>query len=46
MADIIINRYEKTVFILVWGVIYVVVSLKIHLPFVKLWSKFRNIKIK
>ena len=36
----------NTVFILVWGVMYVVVSLKIHLPFVKLWSKFRNIKIK
>ena len=36
----------NTVFLLVWGVIYVVVSLKIHLPFVKLWSKFRNIKIK
>ena len=36
----------NTVFILVWGVMYVVVSLKIHLPFVKLWSKFRNFKIK
>lgn len=36
----------NTVFILVWGVMYVVVSLKIHLPFVKLWSKFKNIKIK
>ena len=36
----------NTVFILVWGVMYVIVSLKIHLPFVKLWSKFKNIKIK
>ena len=36
----------NTVFLLVWGVMYVVVSLKIHLPFVKLWSKFKNIKIK
>lgn len=36
----------NTIFILVWGIMYVVVSLKIHLPFVKLWSKFKNIKIK
>lgn len=36
----------NTFFILVWGVMYVVVSLKIHSPFVKFWSKFKNIKIK
>lgn len=36
----------NTVFILVWGVIYVVVSLKIHSPFVKLWNKFKDIKLK
>ena len=36
----------NTLFILVWGIMYVVVSLKIHLPFVKFWSKFKNIKIK
>ena len=36
----------NTLFILVWGVMYVVVSLKIHAPFFKLWSKFKNIKIK
>lgn len=36
----------NTVFILVWGVIYVVVSLKIHSPFVKFWNKFKNIKLK
>lgn len=36
----------NTICILVWGIMYVVVSLKIHLPFVKFWSKFKNIKIK
>lgn len=36
----------NTIFISVWGIMYVVTSLKIHLPFVELWSKFKNIKIK
>lgn len=36
----------NTIFILVWGIMYVVTSLKIHLPFIKFWSKFKNIKIK
>lgn len=36
----------NTIFILVWGIMYVVTSLKIHLPFVKFWSKIKNIKIK
>lgn len=36
----------NTLFLIIWGIMYVVTSLKIHLPFVKLWSKFKNIKIK
>lgn len=36
----------NTLFLIIWGIMYVVVSLKIHLPFVKFWSKFKNIKIK
>ena len=36
----------NTLCLIIWGVIYVVVSLKIHSTFVKLWSKFKNIKIK
>ena len=36
----------NTFFILVWGVMYVVVSLKIYSPFVKLWNKIRNIKLR
>ena len=36
----------NTLFLIIWGVMYVIVSLKIHLPFVKLWSKFKDIKIK
>lgn len=36
----------NTICILVWGICYIVASLKIHLPFVKLWSKFKNFKIK
>ena len=36
----------NTLCLIIWGIIYVIVSLKIHLPFVKLWSKFNNIKIK
>lgn len=36
----------NTIFLLVWGGVYVIVSLKIHLPFIKLWNKFKNIKIK
>lgn len=36
----------NTFFILIWGVIYVVVSLKIHLPFVKIWNKIKDIKLK
>lgn len=36
----------NTIFLLVWSVLYVVVSLKLHNPFVNLWNKIRNIKIK
>lgn len=36
----------NTVFLLVLGVMQAVTSLKIHLPFVKLWNKFKSIKIK
>lgn len=36
----------NTLFLIIWGIMYVVVSLKIHSPFVKFWSKFKNIKIK
>lgn len=36
----------NTICILVWGICYIVVSLKIHSPFYKLWNKIRNIKIK
>ena len=54
IGDILDKMYDSvgiipivnTFFILVWCVMYVVVSLKIHSPFVKLWSKFKNIKIK
>lgn len=36
----------NTLFLIIWCIFYVIVSLKIHLPFVKGWSKFKNIKIK
>lgn len=36
----------NTIFLLVWSVLYVVVSLELHTPFVNLWNKIRNIKIK
>lgn len=36
----------NTLFLIIWGIMYVVTSLKIHLPFVKFWSKIKNIKIK
>lgn len=37
----------NTICILVWGICYIiVVSLKIHSPFVRIWNRFRNIKIK
>lgn len=36
----------NTIYILVWGTMHVVVSLKIHSTFVRIWNRFRNIKIK
>ena len=36
----------NTIFLLVWSVLYVVVSLKLYSPFVNLWNKIRNIKLK
>lgn len=36
----------NTLCLIIWCVFYVVVSLKIHSPFVRIWNRFRNIKIK
>lgn len=36
----------NTIFLLVWSVLYIVVSLELHNPFVNLWNKIRNIKLK
>ena len=36
----------NTLFLIIWGIMYVVVSLKIHSPFVGIWDRFRNIKLK
>ena len=36
----------NTIFLLVWSILYVVVLIGLHNPFVSLWNKIRNIKLK
>lgn len=36
----------NTLCLIIWGIMYVIVSLKIHSPFVGIWDRFKNIKIK